>query len=78
MLAQKGKPIPSRILNVAERNYFITEKECLAVILGMHKFPCFFNELLVKVVMDYSALTKLTKGKSWFSRMRRWCLKLAL
>lgn len=71
MLAQKGKTIVywSWILSIYEQNYSITEKECLAVILDFNKFHSFFNELLVKVVTEYSTLTKLTKGKSLSSRM---------
>lgn len=58
MLAQKGRPITFalRILNAAERNYSITERECLSVIWALKKFCCLFTQLPVKDVMDYAAL----------------------
>lgn len=46
----------------------------------MNKFRCNFNEILVKVIADHSALLeilKLTDGKGLPLRMVRWSLKLA-
>lgn len=56
VLAQKGRPIAfaTRILNAPERNYYISERECLAVIWPLSKFRCFFTELAVKFVRDHS------------------------
>lgn len=55
-MAQKGRPIAfaTRILNAPERNYYISKKECLAVICTLNKFRCSFTELAMKVVRDHS------------------------
>ncbi|GFT40252.1 transposon Tf2-9 polyprotein [Trichonephila clavipes] len=79
VLQQNQKPIAfaSRTLNKAERNYTVTERECLAVIWARNKFKTYFGPLPVKVITDHAALTKLTNGKNLSSRMIRWALKLS-
>ncbi|GFW43907.1 retrovirus-related Pol polyprotein from transposon opus [Trichonephila clavipes] len=76
---QNQKPIAfaSRTLNKAERNYTVTERECLSVIWALNKFKTYFGPLPVKVITDHAALTKLTNGKNLSSRMIRWALKLS-
>ncbi|GFX02930.1 retrovirus-related Pol polyprotein from transposon 17.6 [Trichonephila clavipes] len=79
VLNQNLRPIAfaSRTLNKAERNYTVTERECLAVIWALNKFKTYFGSLPVKVITDHVALTKLTNGKNLSSRMIRWALKLS-
>ncbi|GFS73933.1 retrovirus-related Pol polyprotein from transposon 17.6 [Trichonephila clavipes] len=79
VLNQNHRPIAfaSRTLNKAERNYTVTERECLAVIWALNKFKTYFGSLPVKVITDHAALTKLTNGKNLSSRMFRWALKLS-
>ncbi|GFW30945.1 retrovirus-related Pol polyprotein from transposon 412 [Trichonephila clavipes] len=79
VLQQNQKPIAfaSRTLNKAERNYTVTERECLAVIWALNKFKTYFGPLPVKVITDHAALTKLTNGKNLSSRMILWALKLS-
>ncbi|GFW68162.1 retrovirus-related Pol polyprotein from transposon opus [Trichonephila clavipes] len=79
VLNQNHRPIAfaSRTLNKAERNYTVTERECLAVIWVLNKFKTYFGSLSVKVITDHAALTKLTNGKNLSSRMVRWALKLS-
>ncbi|GFT40958.1 retrovirus-related Pol polyprotein from transposon 17.6 [Trichonephila clavipes] len=79
VLNQNHGPIAfaSRTLNKAERNYTLTERECLAVIWALNKFKTYFGSLPVKVITDHVALTKLTNGKNLSSRMIRWALKLS-
>ncbi|GFS75837.1 retrovirus-related Pol polyprotein from transposon 297 [Trichonephila clavipes] len=62
VLQQNQIPIAfaSRTLNKAERNYTVTERECLAVIWALNKFKTYFGPLPVKVITDHAALTKLT------------------
>ncbi|GFV39297.1 retrovirus-related Pol polyprotein from transposon 297 [Trichonephila clavipes] len=64
VLQQNQKPIAftSRTLNKAERNYTVTERECLAVIWALNKFKTYFGPLPVKVITDHAALTKLTNA----------------
>ncbi|GFW39840.1 retrovirus-related Pol polyprotein from transposon 17.6 [Trichonephila clavipes] len=78
-LNQNHRPIAfaSRTLNKAERNYTVTERECLAVIWALNKFRTYFGTLPVKVITDHAALTKLTNGKNLSSWMIRWALKLS-
>ncbi|GFX65091.1 retrovirus-related Pol polyprotein from transposon 17.6 [Trichonephila clavipes] len=65
VLQQNQKPIAfaSRTLNKAERNYTVTERECLAVIWALNKFKTYFGPLPVKVITDHAALTKLTNAR---------------
>ncbi|GFT15534.1 retrovirus-related Pol polyprotein from transposon opus [Trichonephila clavipes] len=79
VLQQNQKPIAfaSRTLNKAERNYTVTERECLAVIWALNKLKTYFGPLPGKVITDHAALIKLTNGKNLSSRMIRWTLKLS-
>ncbi|GFW46657.1 retrovirus-related Pol polyprotein from transposon 412 [Trichonephila clavipes] len=51
-LNQNHRPIAfaSRTLNKAERNYTVTERECLVVIWALNKFKTYFVSLPVKVL----------------------------
>ncbi|GFY21108.1 retrovirus-related Pol polyprotein from transposon 297 [Trichonephila clavipes] len=79
VLNQTIRPIAfaSRTLNKAERNYTVTERECLAVIWALNKFKTYFGSLPEKVITDHVAITKLTNGENLSSRMIRWALKLS-
>ncbi|GFX07482.1 retrovirus-related Pol polyprotein from transposon 17.6 [Trichonephila clavipes] len=78
-LDKNHRPIAfvSRILNKAERNYTVTERESLAVIWALNKFKTYFGSLPEKVITDHAAITKLTNGKNLSSRMISWALKLS-
>ncbi|GFS71493.1 retrovirus-related Pol polyprotein from transposon 17.6 [Trichonephila clavipes] len=79
MLNQNHRPIAfaSRIPNKAERNYTVTESECLVMIWALNKFKTYFGKLPVKIITGHAALTKFTNGKNLSSRMIRWALKLS-
>lgn len=66
----------SRKLQPAERNYGITELECLAVFYGIKYFRCFLDGTQFTVITDHSALTWLKSHKDPTSRIMRWILKL--
>ncbi|GFU77247.1 retrovirus-related Pol polyprotein from transposon opus [Trichonephila clavipes] len=79
VLNQEQRPVvfASRTLSAAERNYTVTERECLAVVWALNKFRTYLGFLPIKVITDNAALTRLTHGKNLSNRMIRWALKLA-
>ena len=46
----------SRILNAAERNYTVTEKECLALLFAIRKFRPYIEGYKFIAIKDHSAL----------------------
>ncbi|GFU76367.1 retrovirus-related Pol polyprotein from transposon opus [Trichonephila clavipes] len=79
VLNQEQRPVvyASHTPSSAERNYTVTERECLAVVYSLNKFRTHLSALPVKVITDHAALTRLTNGKNLSSRMIGWVLKLA-
>ncbi|GFU25500.1 uncharacterized protein K02A2.6 [Trichonephila clavipes] len=79
VLNQEQRPVvfASRTLRAAERNYTVTERECLAVVWALNKFRTYLVSLPIKVTTDHAALTHLTTGKNLSNKMIIWALKLA-
>ncbi|GFX85760.1 retrovirus-related Pol polyprotein from transposon 297 [Trichonephila clavipes] len=79
VLNQEQRPVvlASRTLSAAERNYTVTERECLAVVWALNKFRTYLGSLLIKLITDHASLTRLTHGKKLSNRIIRWALKLA-
>ncbi|GFX01831.1 retrovirus-related Pol polyprotein from transposon opus, partial [Trichonephila clavipes] len=79
VLNQEQRPVvyASHTPCSAEKNYTVTERECLAVVYSLNKFRTHLSALPVKVITDHAALTRLTNGKNLSSRMIGWVLKLA-
>lgn len=66
----------SKKLNTAQRNYSITERECLAVIEAIKKFRCYLELQHFEVVTDHSSLLWLMKQADLTGRLARWVFKL--
>lgn len=66
----------SRKLNSAQRNYSVTEKECLAAIEAIERFRCYLELQEFEVITDHSSLVWLMRQPNLKGRLARWALKL--
>lgn len=66
----------SKKLNSAQRNYTITELECLAAVLSVKKFRGYVEGMQFKVITDHASLKWLMDQKDLSGRLARWSLKL--
>lgn len=66
----------SKKLNSAQRNYSVTELECLAAVLSLKKFRAYVEGMPFKVVTDHASLKWLMTQKDLSGRLARWSLKL--
>ena len=62
--------------NKAERNYSVSERECLSVIDSVKHFRHFLHGVHFKVITDHSSLRWLIKMKDPDGRLARWAIKL--
>lgn len=76
-----GKMYPiayhSRQLLKHEKNYTISEMECLAIIDSLDKFHCYLHGSKFTIDTDHAALQWLKNVKHLTGRLFRWSLKLS-
>lgn len=66
----------SHKLNPAQKNYSITELECLAAVLGVKFFRPYIEGHEFRIVTDHSSLRWLMSQKDLSGRLARWSMKL--
>jgi len=68
----------SKKLSRSQRNYSVTERECLAVVLAIGKFRCYLEIQEFEVVTDHSSLLWLMRQLNVSGRLARWIFRLQL
>lgn len=66
----------SRKLNTAQRNYTVTEWECLAAVLCVKEFRCFIKGMPFTIITKHASLKWLMEKKNMTGRLARWSLEL--
>ncbi|KAM7295077.1 uncharacterized protein ISCGN_024582 [Ixodes scapularis] len=66
----------SRALNPAEKNYTVSERECLAIIFALKKFNHYVEGTEFTIETDHMALAWLSRIKEPAGRLARWALTL--
>jgi hypothetical protein len=67
----------SRTLSCAEKNYGVTERECLAIVYSLKELRSYVYGTHFKVVTDHMSLTWLAKLHETNPRLTRWILALS-
>ena len=67
--------LASRLLNPAEQNYSVTERESLAALWGIRKFRFFVECSHFKIIKDHNNLQWINLSKNPTGRLARWALE---
>lgn len=66
----------SHNLNAYQRNYSVTEKECLAAVMAIKKFRPYVELMQFTVITDHASLQWLMNLKGLSGKLARWSLQL--
>ena len=66
----------SKLLNAAQRNYTVTDRECLAMVWALEHFNTYVEGHKYTIITDHAALTYLKNTTHTKQRMHRLALKL--
>ena len=66
----------SRTLSPAERNYCVSDLECLAIVFSCDKFRKYIYEKEITIETDHHSLCHLMKIKNPVGRLCRWALQM--
>lgn len=66
----------SKKLNTSQRNYSVTERECLSAIEAIKRFRCYLELQEFEVITDHASLLWLMKQPDLTGRLARWVFKL--
>lgn len=66
----------SKKLNKAQRNYTVTEQECLAAIVALKNFRAYVEGHEFTIITDHTSLKWLMSNHDLKSRLARWALAL--
>lgn len=79
-ISDDGKENPiaylSQKLTKAQRNYSVTELECLAAVLSVKKFRAYIEGMPFSIITDHASLKWLMEQRDLCGRLARWSLKL--
>ena len=80
VLMQADHPVAyfSKLLNQAQRNYTVTERELLAVVEALKLWRCYLGDQEFLVVTDHSPLTHFATKKDLMGWQARWTEVLAM